>query len=90
MLAVAAALLQRHLWLLIGVSRGARGYLDGWSIDVEHGFGLIERAKIALAFGLPLLALGVILSVLWTAAAAVLATLDRWWRGWRVHWRRPF
>jgi hypothetical protein len=77
-------------WLLIGVGRGVRGYLDGWAIDAEHGFGLIERAKIALAFGLPLLALGVVLSVLWAAAAAVLAILGRWWRGWRVHRRRPF
>jgi hypothetical protein len=89
-MAVAAAWLQRHPWLLIGVGRGVRGYLDGWAIDVEHGFGLIERAKIALAFGLPLLALGVVLSVLWTVAAGVVAMLGRWWRGWRVHWRRPF
>lgn len=89
-MAVAAAWLQRHPWLLIGVGRGVRGYLDAWAIDVEHGFGWIERAKIALAFGLPLLALGVVLSVLWTAATAVLAILGRWWRAWRVHWRRPF
>jgi hypothetical protein len=89
-MAVAAAWLQRHPWLLIGVGRGVRGDLDGWAIDVEHGFGLIERAKIALAFSLPVVALGLVLSVLWAAAAAVLAILGRWWRGWRAHWRRPF
>jgi hypothetical protein len=72
------------------------GYLDGWAVNVEHGFGLVERDKIALAFGLPILALGLnlalglILSVLWAVAAAVVAVLGRWWRGWRVHWHRPF
>jgi hypothetical protein len=44
--------------VLGGVGRGVRGYLDGWAIDVEHGFGQVERAKIALAFGLRIMALG--------------------------------
>jgi hypothetical protein len=57
-LAAAAKGLQHHAWLLVVIGRGVRGYLDGWAIDIDHGFGLIERAKIALAFGLPLLALG--------------------------------
>jgi uncharacterized membrane protein len=87
---VAGVWLWRHAWLLVEVGRGVRGYLDGWAIDVEHGFGLVERAKIALAFGLPILALGLVLSVLWAVAAAVVAVLGRWWRGWRVYWRRPF
>jgi hypothetical protein len=79
-----------HAWLLVGVGRGVRGYLDGWAIDLEHGFGLVERAKIALAFGLLFLAVGLVLSVLWMATAAVVTVLGRWWRAWRVHWRRPF
>jgi hypothetical protein len=87
---VAGVWLWRHAWLLVGFGRGERDYLDGWAIDVEHGFGLVERAKIALAFGLPILALGLVLSVLWTVAAVVVALLGRWWRAWRVHWRRPF
>jgi hypothetical protein len=87
---VAGVWLWRHAWVLVGVGRGFRGYLDGWAIDVEHGFGLVERAKIALAFGLPILAVGVVLSVLWTVAAGVVAVLGRLWRVWRVHWRRPF
>jgi hypothetical protein len=87
---VAGVWLWRHGWVLVGVGRGIRGYLDGWAIDVEHGFGLVERAKIAVAFGLPIFALGLVLSVLWMVAGAVVAVLGRWWRGWRVHWRRPF
>jgi hypothetical protein len=59
---VAGGWLWRHAWAPVGVGRGVRGYLDGWAIDVEHGFGLVERAKIALAFGLPFLALGLLLS----------------------------
>jgi hypothetical protein len=86
----AALWLWRHTRLLVGTGRSMSGYLDGWAIDVENGFGLVERAKIALAFGLPLLAVGVVLVVLWAAAAAVVAMLGRWWRRWRVHWRRPF
>jgi hypothetical protein len=82
--------LWRHAWLLVEVGRIGRAYLDGWAIHVEHGFGLVERAKIALAFDLPLLAVGLVLSVLWAAAAAVITMLGRWWRGWRVRWRRPF
>jgi hypothetical protein len=89
-MAVAAKWLQHHAWLLVDIGRGLRSYLDGWAIDVENGFGLVEWAKIALAFGLPILAVGMVLSVLWAAAAAVVATLGRWWRRWRVHWRRPF
>jgi hypothetical protein len=88
-LAVAAKWLQHHPWLLVDIGRGVRGYLDGWAIDIDNGFGLIERAKIALAFGLPLLALGLVLSVLWVAAAAVVTMVGRWWGGWRVRWRRP-
>jgi uncharacterized membrane protein len=87
---VAAVWLWRHGWVLVGVGRGVGSYLDGWAINVEHGFGLVERAKIAVAFGLPILALGLVLSVLWTVAGAVVAVLGRWWRAWRVHWRRPF
>jgi hypothetical protein len=75
--------------VVVGVGRGVRGYLDGWAIDVEHGSGLVERAKIALAFGLLFLALGLVLSVLWMVAAAVVAVLGQWSRGWQVHWRRP-
>jgi hypothetical protein len=57
-LAVAAAVVAGvwvwlHAWLLVGVGRGVRSYLDGWAIDVEHGFGLVERAKIAVAFASP-------------------------------------
>jgi len=93
-LAVAAVVtgvwLGRHAWLVVGVGRGVGGYLDGWAIDVEDGFGLVERAKIAVAFGLPILAVGLVLSVLWAIAAAIVAVLGRWWRGWRVRWRRPF
>jgi hypothetical protein len=47
------------------------GYLDRWAIDVDHGFGLVERAKIVLAFGLPSSPLAW-LSPLWAATAAVL------------------
>ena len=53
---VAAMWLSRHGWVLVEAGRGVRSYLDGWAIDVENGFGLLERAKIALAFGLPILA----------------------------------
>ena len=67
-----------------------RGYLDGWAVDVEHGFGLGRAAKIALAVGLPILALGLVLSVLWAVAAAVVAVVGRWWRAWRVYWPGPF
>lgn len=49
------------------------GFLDGWAIDVENGFGLVERAKIVLAFGLPVLTVGIVLSALWAAGAAVVA-----------------
>jgi hypothetical protein len=87
---VAGVWLWRHAWVLARVGRGMRRYLAGWAIDVEDGFGLVERAKIALAFGLPILALGLVLSALWAAAAAVVATLGRWWRRWRVYWRRSF
>ncbi|HEV2928245.1 MAG TPA: hypothetical protein VGW74_06105 [Propionibacteriaceae bacterium] len=41
---------------------------------IENGFGVVERAKITLAFSLPILAVGVALLVLW-AAAAVVTTL---------------
>jgi hypothetical protein len=53
MVAVVAAVAMAHAWLLVEVGRSGRAYLDGWAIDVEHGFGLVERAKIALAFDLP-------------------------------------
>jgi hypothetical protein len=33
--------LWRHAWVLVGVGRGVGGYLDGWAVDVEHGFGLV-------------------------------------------------
>ena len=49
---VVAVWLWRHAWVLVGIGRSVRGYLDGWAIGVEHGFGLVERAKIAVAFGL--------------------------------------
>jgi len=55
----------------LGVARAVHGYLDGWAIDVDHGFGLVERAKIVLAFGLPSSPLAW-LSPLWAATAAVL------------------
>lgn len=60
------------------------GYLDGWAIDVENGFGLVERAKIVLAFGLPVLTVGIVLSALWAAGAAVVAMVLGRWRRWRV------
>jgi hypothetical protein len=83
--------LQDHAWLLIDVGRGVRGYLDGWAFDAVNGFGLVERAKITLAFGLPILAVGIVLSALWAAGAAVVAMVRRRWCRWRVlNWRRPF
>jgi hypothetical protein len=78
--------LQDHAWLLIDVGRGVCGYLDA-----VNGFGLVERAKITLAFGLPILAVGIVLSALWAAGAAVVAMVRRRWCRWRVlNWRRPF
>jgi hypothetical protein len=38
---VAGMWLWRHAWVLVGVGRGVGGYLDGWAVDVEHGFGLV-------------------------------------------------
>jgi len=88
--AVVVVWLWRHSWLLVEVGRGVRAYFDGWAIDVENEFGLVVRIKIVLAVGLPVLALGLVLGMLWTMGDAVVTMLRRRWRRLRVHWRRPF
>jgi len=76
---------------LRGETQQTLGRQLGWSVSTVSRFeAAAERPDQATHQRLPILAFGLVLSVLWTVAAAVVAVLGRWWRGWRRHWLRPF
>jgi transcriptional regulator with XRE-family HTH domain len=76
---------------LRGETQQTLGRQLGWSVSAVSRFeATAERPDQATHQRLPILAFGLVLSVLWTVADAVVAVLGRWWRGWRRHWRRPF
>ena len=48
----------------LGVARAVHGYLYGWAIDVDHGFGLVERGQDRLGVRPTLLAIGLVVATL--------------------------